>query len=437
MAKNNKSIKPKREMSRQQLSNWQKQERRQRLVLYIAIGVVIMVFLVIGMGWYISDFQPRHQKVLIVNGTVFSMDYYLTALKYYSGNQATSVAQIEPSLVASIEEGQFVRDGARELGISIADNETETKLKSLGLTKEYREFIRAELLAQKVFAHFQSLVPTNADYRHIMAFFVESEVKAREILKNIEVGDNFTGTAALLSEDSYTRQQEGDLGFQMRDVLALPSYLDTRAVGDYAFSAPADNTTIALIRDDAKVKKLGYWLVKITDREIQTSDNQTTDNQTTMINRVRISGILLGSWDEADMVKARLDAGDNFTALANELSQDNTSREQGGDLGWFSPDTIRPAFELFALNSSVTLEMVSDVIRDTATVTTGGYWLVKVVEKDDNREVIVVDRDLLAETAYTDWYTPLRTNTKNKIDILITEKQRAWAVETARRELSQ
>lgn len=436
MAKNKKTTKPKREMSRQQLSNWQKQQRRQRLVLNISIAVVAIVFLVIGMGWYRSDYQPRHQKVLVVNGTVFRMNDYLTALKYYSGDSAPDLRQIEPSLISYIEEGEFIRQGARDLGISVTDDEVSAGIKDQSLSEEYRELVRVGLIAQKVFEDFKAKVPANAEHRHLKALFVESESRALDVLKGIEAGDDFGEIAANedISQDSYSRQQKGDLGFQMKDVLALPSYLGTSVVGDYAFNAPADNSTVSLVPDDAKVKKLGYWLIKVTEKESSVTDNQTTDNQTP--GRVRISGILLGSFAEAEKVKARLDSSEDFAALAGELSQDKTSREQGGDLGWFSQATIRPAFEPFALDPEVTLDKVSDIIRDTATVTTGGYWLVQVIEKEENKEVSAGDRDLLTQAAYGDWFTSLRTSPDNKIEVLITESQRSWAVTTASRELS-
>jgi parvulin-like peptidyl-prolyl isomerase len=445
LAKNKKAIKPKREMSRGQLANWQKQERRQRLILNIAILVVVAVFLVVGVGWFFTNFQPQHQKVLVVNGTVVRMDYYVDALKYFSGDSASSVSQTEPSLVTYIEEREFVREGARQLGISVADNETEAALKNRDLPAKYSDFVNTELMAQKVYEYFQSQVPSNAEYRHLKAALVDSESQAQSLLSSFATSGNFS-ELALLSEDSYTKQQSGDLGFQMKDILALPSYLGTDVVGDFAFSAPADNTTIQIVKDATKVKNVGYWLLKVTDREFPAADNQTagvsSDNQTISAtsdnqtpSRVRISAILLASEDEATSVKARLDAGEDFVTLVKELSQDKTSRDQDGDLGWFTPGTIRPAFESFALDPATPLNTASDVTKDTATVTTGGYWLIQVLGIDANREVATGDRDLLANTAFNDWLTALRTNPENKIDILITEKQHAWAVDTATKEL--
>lgn len=442
MAKDNKGIKPKREMSRRQLASWQKQARQQRIILYISIGIVAAVLLIIGAGWFFTDYQPRHQKVLVINGRTFRMDYYISALKYYSGKDATRVGQIEPSIISYIQEGESIREGARQLGLSVADNETEAAMKDQGADEEYRDFVNVGLLAQKVIDNFKSEIPASAEQRRLNALLVESESKAQEVLKIIETSDNFTGAAEQFSADSYTRQLKGDTGFQLKEVLALGSYLGTNAVGDFAFSAPADNTTVSIVKDDAKVKNLGYWLIKVTDRQVvtdnatATADNTTTGDNQTPDARVKISAILLGSEDEAKSVQTRLSGGEDFAAVAKEVSQDTTSRDQGGDLGSFTKDTIRPAFAPFALDPAVTLNVVSDPVRDTATVTKGGYWLVRVLEVDPNRPVSDNDRDLLANTAYDKWYTPIRTNPDNKIDIIITEKQRAWAAETARKELT-
>lgn len=61
--------------------------------------------------------------------------------------------------------------------------------------------------------------------------------------------------------------------------------------------------------------------------------------------------ILVATEEEADAVLARLDAGEDWSALAAELSTDTTNKDLGGDLGWFSRDTMvepfaNAAFEL-------------------------------------------------------------------------------------------
>jgi len=61
-------------------------------------------------------------------------------------------------------------------------------------------------------------------------------------------------------------------------------------------------------------------------------------------NRYRASHILLSSSAEADAVYNRLVNGDDFGKLADDYSIDRRSAQQGGDIGYFTADTIEPAF---------------------------------------------------------------------------------------------
>lgn len=57
------------------------------------------------------------------------------------------------------------------------------------------------------------------------------------------------------------------------------------------------------------------------------------------------SHILVETEEEALDVIARLEAGEDFAELARELSTDFGSGANGGDLGWFGPGMMVPAFE--------------------------------------------------------------------------------------------
>ena len=56
------------------------------------------------------------------------------------------------------------------------------------------------------------------------------------------------------------------------------------------------------------------------------------------------SHILVATEQEANDVLARIEAGEEFAALASELSTDTGSGAQGGDLGCSTPDVYDPAF---------------------------------------------------------------------------------------------
>jgi peptidyl-prolyl cis-trans isomerase C len=57
------------------------------------------------------------------------------------------------------------------------------------------------------------------------------------------------------------------------------------------------------------------------------------------------SHILVATEEEAKAVEDRLAAGEDFAAVAQEVSTDTGSGAQGGELGWFSPGMMVPEFE--------------------------------------------------------------------------------------------
>ncbi len=57
------------------------------------------------------------------------------------------------------------------------------------------------------------------------------------------------------------------------------------------------------------------------------------------------SHILVGTQEEAQAVIDRLNAGEDFAAVAQEVSTDTGSGAQGGELGWFGAGMMVPEFE--------------------------------------------------------------------------------------------
>lgn len=77
---------------------------------------------------------------------------------------------------------------------------------------------------------------------------------------------------------------------------------------------------------------------------------------------------------QADKVLARAKAGDDFTALAKEFSDDPNSRDQGGDLGVFARGRMVPEFDAAAF--SLEPNKISDLVT-----TKFGFHIIKVTER--------------------------------------------------------
>ena len=420
-----KQQKPKREVTKRQLSRWQQQKKRQRIIFGVGIFIIAAALVTVGVGWYTTQYKPLHETVIRVNDTKFDMNYYIKTLKFYGGGQSIDILYyVADTVVQIIQQNELMRQGAEELDIRVSDAEVDEELKSYDppLSKDYRDLVRAEMLSTKLKdEYFEHQVPFFAEQRHVLAMFLESESQAAEVGARLEAGEDFGELAGELSLESISKAKNGDLGWRPKDVLT--ELLTTSIPIDYAFDAQV-GVLSEPIYDEAKTKSVGYWLIKMSERE-EDSD------------LVHVQAILLGNEEEAQEVRARLEAGEDFAALAEEFSQHEGSKVNGGDVGWLTPGTMSPAFDEFAFNSELELETVSEPIRDDTMLTTGGYWLVKVLDKDDNRKIEDDDRLLLKAEALNEWVSSLWDDPENEIESYLDEDKKSWAILKVMEELGQ
>ncbi|MFM2031954.1 MAG: hypothetical protein RLZZ297_719, partial [Chloroflexota bacterium] len=86
--------------------------------------------------------------------------------------------------------------------------------------------------------------------------------------------------------------------------------------------------------------------------------------------------ILVTEEISATNVLQRLDAGEDFGALAKELSQDPGSKENGGDLGWVGKGNFVPEFE-----KAIFDDLTVGATTKTPVKTDYGYHIIKLLER--------------------------------------------------------
>jgi peptidyl-prolyl cis-trans isomerase C len=115
--------------------------------------------------------------------------------------------------------------------------------------------------------------------------------------------------------------------------------------------------------------------VQISDAEIKDFYDKNQQEFSTKP-QVHARHILLKTEQEALDVKAKLDAGEPFEALAKTFSQDPSAAQNGGDLGFFSKGDMVPEFELAAFTAA--LKTVTAPVK-----TQFGYHLIEVLERKE------------------------------------------------------
>jgi len=411
-----KQVKKPREMSKRQLSRWQKQARRERIIRYTGISILIAVICVVAAGIFITQFKPLFDTAIRVNDTKFNTQYYINMLKHFTTiKPSTNLQLLAFEVDRAIKQNELIRQGALEMGITVSDDEIDKELESRD-PPFHRDVVRTGLLTQKLLdEHFEQQVPTSADQRHIQAMFLESEQQALEIASRLNAGEDFAELATEYSLDEATKDKNGDIGWHPKGIVS--AMLNSPTAEDYAFNAETGVLSQPTFDED-KPKGAGYWLIKIQDRE-KDSD------------AVKIGAILLGSEAEAQEAQARLAAGEDFGDVAVGMSQLDEAEENRGDIGEVTPGLLSTIMDDFIFDPEVEVGEVSEPIRDENTATTGGYWLIKVVDKDNDRGIDDEDRTILKAIALDEWIQSLNDDPDNEVESLLSGDKIAWAVEKA------
>lgn len=137
--------------------------------------------------------------------------------------------------------------------------------------------------------------------------------------------------------------------------------------------------------------------------------------------QVRARWIQVATEDDAELVVQRLNAGEDFAAVAREVSQDTASRDQGGELDWQARGGfLAPEIEDFLFSAQVGQR--SDPIQTPAAV-----YIVELLEKDENRELSEEQKQAVVTRLVNEWLESLDSKLTIKDD-LFTEEDRNRAL---------
>jgi len=411
--------KPQRILTPHQISHWEQQKKRQRLILMTGISVIVAALAIVIVGWYLGQFKPLRETVIKVNDTEFTMDYYVEMLKIEgSYHQVPDVSYVADSVLQNIPRNELTRQGALELGISVTDEEVKNVLKENDLPDKeaYRDLVRHQLLIERLMdVHFDPQVPLFAEQRQVMAMMLENEPQALDVRSKLVSGDDFSELAEEMSLEPLSRSKGGDFGWVPRTILLemLPA-----SIVDVIFDHEVGELSRPIYDEEAE-KFVGYWLVEVLERDEDEEE-------------AHIQIMLLGSEEEALKVRSQLEAGAEWGSLAVERSQVKGVKENKGE--WLvSPGEMNPLVDVYAFDPDTEIGAISEPIRDENITTKGGYWLIKIPDEDTNRRIDTAYRDYLKSKALDEWVASVVDEEDNEIVNYLDAEKISWAIEQAAR----
>lgn len=183
---------------------------------------------------------------------------------------------------------------------------------------------------------------------------------------------------------------------------------------DYkAYLQQSGMTEVNLLKELEKDIMINHYVLEKIENLKPTDDElKTIFDDLKMNEQIKASHILVNTEEEAQKVIERINKGEDFAALAKELSVDLGSGANGGDLDYFNyAKMVQPFSEAaFALKIG---EVSAPVQTDF------GYHIIKLTDKIVDEDINVEsEKDQLTEYYKTFKYEDLLEELKNKAEII-------------------
>jgi len=368
------------------------------IAIIMIVLFMIIAGLIIGVPYYKTYIAPWNQVVLKVHDATYSMRDLVKRLRLRVMTGEKVGIEMATKVLGELQEGEIIKREAERRNVHISEQELDaeikrrvlntgsgegdfeslyaTMLRGLRLSeKEYRKWIRTELYRAKLYQDFSKKTVGAGEQVHVYTIITGTVQKADEIRNRLEKGEDFNQLAKDESIDLNSSRKGGDLGWFPKNV-----------------------------------------------NELQATA------------QVHAKGVLLKTEEEAQKIRDKLLAGEDFEKIARLNSLDDASREKGGYLGWSSTDMRKgkpfapQAYELKPGDLSEPLETYEGfwliklidkspegkLIDDIAfhqpigqvsrpLLTLGGFYLLKTVAKDKSRPLSMEHRNILTKKAFDEW----------------------------------
>lgn len=323
-------------------------EQQARLLLVGGAALIIAIAAAfIAIGWYISEYRPRHRTVLEVNGVTVDFAEMKRRMEYeYFSSPAIQQAPgalPEATYQTLINELTLIEKATESLAVTVTDEEVQQKLSArIGVAPdadqatfteryrstlsasglhddEYRRMIRAEILEQKVRDRFTAEAPASVPQAKLEVILAQTPQTAREAIDRLKLGEPFDAVAKALSQEPDVQTTGG-----VKDYAPQGSF--DPLYDDFAFTG-----AIGAISEPIETTGGRQYVVRIADR----ADRPLLEDQKPVwvskryeewLNETQSSMTIVDKWDEDDQAEALLPIRNE--ALKRQAEQQERQQQQ-------------------------------------------------------------------------------------------------------------
>ena len=328
-------------------------------VAYLIVGLITVPFALFGIQDYVS--RSANNSIATVDGEDIDINIYYQELNTQQRNLQQQLGAaytqeidnaIKQNLLDSMVNEKLIENYANSLDIVTLDDEVKSVIElnqAFLVDGEFSQDRYTQLL------RLNSYSPAGYE-------LAQSKSLTREQIKR-----NLSGSAFM---SSIQIDQLNDLASQQREVsyiaLNTNNYLDQVSVSKDQISDYFNENRSSFIEG----RKVKVDFVELTLDTMDEPDSPTNDDLQSLyddnadlytnLERRRAQHILVDSEDLANDLLDQINQGADFADLAKANSEDSSSNEEGGDLGFFEKELMGAEFDeaVFAMN----IGDVSDVV---------------------------------------------------------------------------
>ncbi len=382
--------------SRKHEARLQKENRQKKIMIIVMVAIVSVVVLLVGYGVLQGTFLKNRKPVARINDTTINVNQFVKRVQYERLSYVETFTSYAASGYASFFESQLLEmqntlDNYIQFGSDVLD-------------KMINEAVVAEKAAE-----------------------LGITVSEEDIDIELERGFGFFPDGTPTPEPTFVQRPTSTLSAQQLAIITItptPSPEPT-ATADAATPEPTEAATTptavptateipptptAYTREGFETS-YDQMLTSISDQFPYTEadfrdyvrsylfNQKVFEEVTKDISReqemVWARHILLGTEEEAAAVVDRINDGEDFAAIAAELSLDTSNSASGGDLGWFSKGQMVEPFEVAAY--ALEIGEISEPVQSDF-----GFHVIQLLGKE-NRDLSDEQWDAMKQAAFADF----------------------------------
>ena len=378
-------------------------EKSQGLTAKIILGLIILTFAVAGVGSYTNTVDT---SVATVNGEAISQQAFNKAYQAQRSrmaqqfgemfdtlsNDANYMANFRQGVLDNLINEKLIDQNSEALAIRVSDarlKETIRKMPEFQVdgvfdnnrylaiinqagffqSSNFRDYLRVEMTRRQL---SQALVATefNLPYQEKLQLALQNQtrdirfatISAEQFKAKVELTDEEVNNYYLANQARFENKKQVKVDYISLNVTDIAKGIN---VTDAELTQYYQDNLASFT--ETEQRRISHILIEFTDGNAEDEAAKT----------------------QAQAVLTRLEQGEDFAALAKEVSNDTFSGENGGDLDWLESGVMEESFD----DAALALANIGDYSQ--LVITSFGYHVLKLT--DYKAEAIQSFEDVQAE----------------------------------------